>query len=71
VTAAHVVQDAEGAQLVPHHVYDVKDAPVIQQLIEDGQLKVVASSAPEAEKVASNKTAKNTQDSASAESNPS
>ena len=69
VTAAHVVQDADGAQLVPGHVYDVKDAPVIQQLIEDKQLKVVESEV-EVEKTTS-KTAKNTQDSASADSNPS
>jgi hypothetical protein len=71
VTAAHVVQDDDGAQLVPGYVYDVKDAPVIQQLIEDGQLRVVISKDQEAEKTASTTTAKNNKDSASADSNPS
>lgn len=71
VTAAHVVQDADGSQLIPGFVYDVKDAPVIQQLIEDRQLKVVISKDQEVEKTASTPTAKNNKDSASADSNPS
>jgi hypothetical protein len=71
VTAAHVVQDADGAQLVPGYVYDVKDAPVIQQLIEDGQLKVAVTSEKEEVKTPSTSTAKNNKDSASADSNPS
>ena len=68
VTSAHVVQDANGAQLIPGFVYDVKDAPVIQQLIEDGKLKVVPSSEPEVTPPAKF-TAKTTKDSASADSN--
>jgi hypothetical protein len=71
VTAAHVVQDADGAQLIPGFVYDVKDAPVIQQLIEDDALRVVPSKEADTEEVVIPKTVKTTKDSASADSNPS
>ena len=71
VTAAHVVQDADGAQLVPGFVYDVKDAPVIQQLLADDSLRVVPSQETESTEVVAPKTAKTTRDSASADSNPS
>ena len=70
VTAAHVVQDADGAQLIPGFVYDVKDAPVIQQLIEDDALRVPSKEA-DTEEVVIPKTVKTTKDSASADSNPS
>ena len=69
VTAAHVVQDDEGAQLVPGFVYEVKDAPVIQQLIGDNALSVVPSKEESATQVADPKPAKITRDSASADSN--
>ena len=71
VTAAHVVQDADGAQLIPGFVYDVKDAPVIQQLLADDSLRVVPSKETEATENFASKPAKNTKDSASADSNPS
>ena len=71
VTAAHVVQDSIGAQMVPGHVYEVKDAPVIQQLIEDKQLKVVDLPEKETEKASPVTAAKTNKDSASADSNPS
>jgi hypothetical protein len=69
VTAAHVIQDEDGAQLIPGFVYDVKDAPVIQQYLEDDALRLVPEE--EATEVASPKTARTTKDSASADSNPS
>lgn len=71
VTAAHVVQDGNGAQLIPGFVYTVKDAPVIQQLLADDSLRVVPGKDEEAAPVADSKAAKNTKDSASADSNPS
>ena len=71
VTAAHVVLDDEGAQLIPGLVYDVKDAPVIQQLLEDDSLRVVPSKEEDATEAVVPKTAKTTKDSASADSIPS
>ena len=71
VTAAHVVLDDDGAQLIPGFVYDVKDAPVIQQLLADDSLRVVPVKYEEAAQVVDSKPAKTTKDSASADSNPS
>ena len=71
VTAAHMVQDADGTQLIPGFVYDVKDAPVIQQLLADDSLRVVPSKETEAMETVAPKPAKNLKDSASADSNPS
>jgi hypothetical protein len=71
VTAAHVVQDDEGRQLIPGFVYDVKDAPVIQQLLGDDSLRVVPSKEEDAVETVAPKPAKPTKDSASADSNPS
>lgn len=71
VTAAHVVLDDNGAQLIPGFIYNVKDAPVIQQLLADDSLRLVPVKDEEAAPVADSKTAKTTKDSASADSNPS
>jgi hypothetical protein len=71
VTAAHVVQDADGAQLIPGLVYDVKDAPVIQQLLADDSLRLVPYRESDTDEVVVPKPAKTTKDSASADSNPS
>jgi len=71
VTAAHVVLDDDGAQLIPGFVYDVKDAPVIQQLLADDSLRLVPAREEEAKPNASSKPAQTTKDSASADSNPS
>jgi len=71
VTAAHVVLDDDGAQLIPGFVYDVNDAPVIQQLLADDALRVVPSKEEDAAKADDPKPAKPTKDSASADSNPS
>jgi len=71
VTAAHVVLDDNGAQLIPGFVYTVKDAPVIQQLLADDALRVVPVKEEEVTAVADSKSAKTTKDSASADSNPS
>jgi hypothetical protein len=71
VTAAHVVQDDNGAQLVPGFVYDVKDAPVIQQLLADDSIRLVPVKEEEATEVVTPKPAKTNKDSASADSNPS
>jgi hypothetical protein len=71
VTAAHELHDEDGAILVPGFVYDVKDAPVIQQYLEDDALRLVPVKEEEATEVASPKTAKTNKDSASADSNPS
>jgi hypothetical protein len=71
VTAAHVIQDGDGSQLIPGFVYEVKDAPVIQQHLADDALRVVPSKEEEATNVADPKPAKTPKDSASADSNPS
>lgn len=71
VTAAHVVQDDEGHQLVPGFVYDVKDAPVIQQLLADDSLRVVPAKEEGAVETVAPKPSKINKDSASADSNPS
>lgn len=71
VTAAHALHDDDGAELVPGFVYEVKDAPVIQQYLADDALRVVPSKEEDATEVAVPKTAKTTKDSASADSNPS
>lgn len=71
VTAAHVVQDNEGHQLIPGFIYDVKDAPVIQQLLEDDSLRVVPTKEEDSAEAVAPKPAKTTKDSASAEANPS
>jgi len=71
VTSAHVVQDDDGAQLVPGFVYEVKDAPVIQQLLADDSLRVVPVKEEDAKTTASSKPAQTPKDSASADSNPS
>ena len=71
VTAAHVVQDEDGAQLIPGFVYDVKDGPVIQQLLADDSLRTVPSKEEAAAEFVAPKPAKTTKDSASADSNPS
>lgn len=71
VTAAHVVLDDNGAQLIPGFIYSVKDAPVIQQLLADSSLRVVPVKDEEATQVTDSKTTKTTKDSASADSNPS
>jgi hypothetical protein len=68
VTAAHVILDSDGSQLIPGFVYDVKDAPVIQQYLEDDALRVVPVK-EDATEVVVPKTAKTTKDSASADSN--
>ena len=70
VTAAHVVLDDDGAQLIPGFVYDVKDAPVIQQLLADDSLRVVPDKEEDSAEAVAPKPAK-TKDSASADSNPS
>ena len=70
VTAAHVVQDDDGAQLVPGFVYDVKDAPVIHQLLADDSLRLVPVK-EESAQVADSKPARTTKASAPADSNPS
>jgi hypothetical protein len=70
VTAAHVVHDDEGRQLIPGFVYDVKDAPVIQQLLADDSVRVVADKEADTAEAVAPKAAK-TKDSASADSNPS
>ena len=71
VTAAHVVHDDAGAQLIPGFVYDVKDAPVIQQLLEDDALRVVPDKEEVTAEAIAPKPAKTNKDSASADSNPS
>jgi hypothetical protein len=69
VTAAHVILDSDGSQLIPGFVYDVKDAPVIQQYLDDDALRVVPVKEEDATEVVVPKTAKTTKDSASADSN--
>ncbi len=71
VTAAHVVLDDNGAQLVPGFIYTVKDAPVIQQLLADDAIRLVPAKDEDAIPSADPKAAKTTKDSASADSNPS
>ena len=71
VTAAHVVSSDDGSQLIPGFIYNVKDAPVIQQLLADDSLRLVPVKDEEAEPTVFSKPAKTTKDSASADSNPS